>query len=97
MSVQYDSKGKYYTQIIQKIPVSAMIQTLHQQIHGMIHVRDEDRLLDSLNRNEDFLAVTDAEVFDTQGNLVYTSKFIAVQRNAIVWILPDTEISQSST
>ncbi len=92
MSIEYDEKGKFYTDVVTKVAVSAMIQTTVHFVRGFVHVRQGERLKDELERNEQFLAVTDAQVEDSHGKVVFTTPFMAIKREQIVWIMPvDTE------
>jgi hypothetical protein len=89
MSIQYDEKGKFFTDVVTKIPVPAVLQTTGQLIRGKVHVREGERLKDGLDRDELFLAVTDAIVLGADGHAQFQSPFLAVRRSQIVWILPD--------
>lgn len=86
MTIDYDDKGKFYTSIISKDTVKARIQTTAQIIEGDVHVRRECRLKDELDKEEPFLAVTNAHVFNTSGEKSFHTEFIAVRRDQIVWI-----------
>ena len=87
----YDEKGKYFTDVVSKVGVAATVQTVMQRIEGVIHVRVNERLKDEIDRNEPFLAMTSAQVFDQDGKLLYTAPFISVRRSQIVWIIPKDE------
>ena len=91
MSMEYDDKGKYFTNVISKQPLPVLIQTTQQLVRGRIHIRAEERLKDSLDLNELFLAVTDAVVLDAGGKELYRTEFLAVQRGQIVWVMPQEE------
>lgn len=88
MSLEFDEKGKYFTDIISKVAVSAVIQTVTHRIEGFIHVRPADRVKDELNNPEPFLAVTNARVLAADGSLLYQTNFITVARAQIVWVIP---------
>lgn len=88
MSIEYDEKGKFYTNIIPKVPVPSIIQTTTNLIRGLIHVRQDERLKDELEIDERFLAITDVSVLDVGGNVVFSGPFLAVQKDQIVWIMP---------
>jgi hypothetical protein len=94
MSIEYDEKGKYYTNVVSKISVSSILQTTTHLIRGSVHVRQGERLKDELENNEVFLAVTNASVLDANGDVIYSSPFMAVHKTQIVWIMP-TDESQS--
>lgn len=88
-----DDKGKIYTKVVTKSPVKIILQTSTNRITGMMHVRPGDRLKDTLVTSEYFLAVTDAKVFDIDGDkLIFETNFIAVNLNQILWVAPEEEI-----
>ena len=91
MTIEFDDKGKFFTDVITKVTVPAIIQTVTQRIHGNIHVRPDQRLKDELNVDEKFLAVTDAIVYSFDGQILYRCKFISLQRSQIVWVIPENE------
>jgi hypothetical protein len=94
MAIQYDEKGKFFTDVVPKIPVYAVVQTTLQLIRGKVHVREGERMKDELDRDELFLAVTDASVLGEDGQVQFQAPFLAVQRSHIVWVLPDEEKSK---
>jgi hypothetical protein len=89
--MEYDDKGKYFTNVISKQPLSVLIQTTRQLIRGRIHIRAGERLKDSLDLPEPFLAVTDAVVLDDSGKEIQHVEFLAVQRAQIVWVMAQEE------
>ena len=91
MTIEYDEKGKFYTDVVSKIPVQAVVQTPVQLIRGKVHVREGERLKDELDRDELFLAITDATVVGPDGQVQFQGPFIAVRRSQIVWVFPDEE------
>jgi hypothetical protein len=93
MVTHFDEKGKFFTPVISKNPVAVIIQTVNHRITGNIHIRPEDRIKDELDRNEDFLAVTDAIILDNDGKQIASAKFISVNRHQIVWVLPINDLS----
>ena len=97
MSIEYDEKGKYYTNVVPKIAVPAIVQTTTHLIRGMVHVKQGERLKDELENGEDYTAVTSASVFDANGDLLYTGSFLAVQKQQIVWIMPVEEDHQQGS
>jgi hypothetical protein len=88
MTIEYDDKGKYYTDIIKKLPVPVVIQTVTHLVRGQMHIREGERLKNELDRNEPFLAVTQASVYDKDDKVLFTVPFMAVQRTQVVWIMP---------
>jgi len=89
MSIEYDEKGKFFTDVVPKIPVRAVVQTTAQLIRGNVHVREGERLKNELDRDELFLAVTDASVLAADGQVQFQAAFLAVRRSQIVWVFPD--------
>ena len=89
MSVRYDDKGKFFTDVITKDEVPSIIQTLVSRIQGNVHVRIDERVKDELNRNEQFLAVTNAIIYNLQGQKIYDAEFMLINRDHVIWIVPD--------
>ena len=94
MVVEYDEKGKFFTDVISKDVILSHIQTQTHHIRGYVHVRRGERLSDEINNPNVFLAVTDAEIINPQGEILYTSKFLAVNRGHIVWLMPIEELQR---
>lgn len=94
MTIEYDEKGKFFTDIVSKVAVHATVQTTSQLISGNVHVRRGERLKDELDRDELFLAITDASILEPDGKAVFTAPFLAVRRSQIVWVMPDHEEAQ---
>jgi hypothetical protein len=88
MTIEYNEKGKVFTNIVSKLPVAAIVQTATHLIHGNIHIRQGERVKDELDRDELFLAVTEAQVLGPEGQVLYEAPFLAVRRNQIVWLIP---------
>ena len=95
MTIEFDDNGKFFTNIISKTPVPAMIQTVTHRIHGNIHISQDRRIKDELDLPEKFLAVTDAIIFASDDRVLYQAGFLAVQRDEIVWVLPDSDIKET--
>jgi hypothetical protein len=45
---------------------------------------------------EKFIAVTDAVIYSPDGQVLYQANFLAVQREEIIWVMPDSEIADPS-
>lgn len=88
MTVEFDEKGKIFTEVVSKVAIPAIVQTTQHLIRGNVHVRRDERFKDELDRNEQFLAVTEASILDADGQTLHQSRFLAVQRSQIVWIMP---------
>ena len=91
MTFEYDNKGKFFTDVISKIPISALVQTTTHLIKGNIHIRKDERVKDELGRTENFLALTEASILDKNGNVLYENSFIAIHLGQIVWVIPQED------
>lgn len=94
MTVRYDEKGKYFTNVITKDAVPCILQTLMHRIRGFVHVRIGERLIDEIDHSKGFIAVTDAQVFSLQGQELYHSDFVIVNCDHLVWIIPEEDLNQ---
>lgn len=97
MVAQYDDKGKLFTPVIPKKPILVTIQTVSNVIRGSVHIRPDTRVKDELNNasgNDQFLAVTDAVIYNNQEQEIYRSNFLVVNINHIVWVIPENEINR---
>jgi hypothetical protein len=92
MTIEFDEKGKFFTDVVPKFPVHAAIQTTHQLVRGIVHVRQGERLKDELDRDDIFLAVTDVTILGADGQVLFQGPFLAVKRTQIVWVLPDKDL-----
>lgn len=89
----FEEKGKIFTEVVSKVVVEVTLQTTTHRIRGKIHVRPGERLKDEIDRGELSLAVTEAAIFDLDGkSQLLNTKFMAIQKSHIVWVLPDSEI-----
>lgn len=89
MSIEYDEKGKIFTDIVSKTAVQATVQTTTHMMRGHLHVRRNQRIKDELNENENFLALTEVSVLGLDGQTLFQAPFIAVRRSHIVWVIPE--------
>lgn len=94
MIIEYDDKGKIFTDIVSKVAVPAAIQTTTHLMRGNIHVRRDQRIKDELDSDESFLAITDVSVLGADGQVLYQAPFLAVHRAHIVWVLPEQSKSE---
>jgi len=92
MVTQFDEHGKIFTNVVSKKTIRAKIQTASNHIIGDIYIRQDGRLSDELNKSDPFLPVTNAEIRDINGkNIIELRDFIAIQKNQIIWVSPDSE------
>ena len=89
MTIEYDEHGKIFTDIVSKISIYVTIQTTTHMMRGRMHVRRDQRVKDELDRDEKFLALTDVQVLGTDGQTVFNAPFLAVDRDHIVWVMPE--------
>ena len=77
-------------EVVQKRTIPAIIQTMTQQIRGQIYVREWERVKNMLDTTtENFIAVTDAEVLNTRGEVVHRAEFLAINKEHILWLDPN--------
>ncbi len=96
MTIEFDDKGKYYTDVVKKVAIPAIIQTATLCIHGNIHARPDQRVTDVLDVVDKFLAVTNVTVYSPEGQVLYRARFISVQRSQIIWIIPESDLLDTS-
>ncbi len=97
MTLHYDDKGKFFTDYISKDAVQTVIQTSTNRIRGNMYVRAGERVSDYLNKSADFLPITDAEIYDLNGNRLYRAPFLAVNMNLVVWVMPQEKVNDDYT
>ena len=97
MSIEYDEKGKVFTDIISKVAIQATIQTTTHIMRGRVHVRRDQRIKDELDLNEHFLALTDVSVLGPDGQTLFQAPFLAVQRAHIIWVIPEQYQGEEKT
>ena len=91
MTIEYEEKGKFYTDVVAKLPVSCLIQTTTHLMRGFVHVRQGERFKNELERDEIFLAVTNVNILGANEEVLFTSPFMAVKRSQIVWVMPASD------
>jgi hypothetical protein len=96
MSFDYDDKGKIFTDIVSKIAIYATIQTTMHMMRGRIHVRRDQRIIDELDVNENFIAITDVTVLGADGQPLFQVPFLAVHRSHIVWVIPESKSGEEN-
>ena len=81
-----------HNDVIPKMTIRAMIQTITQRVQGNIHIREWERVKDWINNTEErFLAVTDAVVVNYKGEILHQCSFMIININHIVWMNPDDD------
>jgi len=92
MSTPFGEREMFFSTIISKEAISVTLQTPLNLIKGQIHIQPGERLKDSINQAEPFMAITNAIVLNLEGDELYRSEFVAVNRANVIWLLPDDKI-----
>lgn len=95
MTIEYDDKGKIFTDVVSKVAIPAVVQTTQHLIRGNIHVHRDERLKDELDRDKRFLAMTDVSIIGADGQKIHEARFVAVRRAQIVWVMPAHEAQET--
>ncbi len=99
MTIHFDEKGKFYTDVVTKKTIRSTIQTITHRVEGNLHVKADQRLIDELRTSRQFIAITDATIFHAHGEVEISTNFVTVNRDHIIWIVPqdevDSDISES--
>ena len=96
MTIEYDEKGKIFTDIVSKVAVHVTLQTTTHMMRGQMHVRRDQRVKDELDINESFLPLTNVSVLGPDGQTLFQSPFLAVQRSHIIWVIPEQDEEKGS-
>ena len=96
MSIEYDEKGKIFTDIVSKIAIHATVQTTTHMMRGRIHVRKDQRIKDELDGHKGFLALTDVSVLGPDGQTLFQAPFLALRRTHIIWVIPESKTDDES-
>ena len=96
MTIEYDEKGKIFTDIVTKIAVHVTIQTTTHMMRGQMHVRRDKRVKDELDIDESFLPLTEVSVLGPDGQALFQAPFLAVQRSHIIWVIPEQDEEKDS-
>lgn len=90
MTIKNDPSGKIFSHVISKEPVQVVIRTKTSRIEGKIYKKYDERVIDALNEDAGFIAVSDATFYEWQNGVESTREveFAVINRNAIEWLLP---------
>jgi len=80
--------GTPFPDKIDKIVKKVVIHTLSDVILGDFHCRPRLRLIDDLISGDPYIAITNATVYDKSGKARFKTKFLSVNRDHIVLIIP---------
>lgn len=92
MAAQIEGQEEFSSQYVAKKPTSVTIQTIDHRLHGDVHVGLGKRLKDELDGGLQFLPVTNVLVYGENGEILYRTHFLLINRNQLVWILPDEDL-----
>lgn len=75
----------------ERVPV--ILLTASYRIEGEMHVVPGGRMLDEINKERDFIPVTNATIYEIAGEVPLDSlDFIAINKNLIVMVAPSMSI-----
>jgi hypothetical protein len=94
MATQIEGNEEASFQYVSKKPTPALIQTSNQRLHGHVHVGLGKRLKDELDGGLPFIPVTNVIVYSEDGQVLYRTHFLLINREQLVWILPDEDLIQ---
>jgi Family of unknown function (DUF6812) len=77
---------------IEKVAKRVVLQTLSDVILGDFYYRPRLRLIDELISGDQYLAITNAIVYDKSGRVRFRANFLSVNRDHIVLIIPWDEM-----
>ena len=83
-----------FTQNIEKVAVKAVIHTHSAVIVGEIHARPSLRLIDEIINGDQYLAITNADVYDKSSKARLTTRFLILNRERIEMLIPWEDIER---
>ena len=88
MNEKKAEKQPGFRPVVTTVKYPVIIQTAVNQIHGNLHAGENERIKDALNSNEIFLAITNVQIFNTDGTSEQMrSEFLAINRTHVIWII----------
>ncbi len=92
MSIRYDDKGKYFSDIVHKNAIRVIIQTTQCSLRGEIYLLPGSRLKDDLDQPQKFLPVTHAEILDQDKKVLWETNFLLLNLEQVIWIIPEEDL-----
>ena len=83
-----------FTKNIEKVAVKVIIHTHSAIIVGEMHARPNLRLIDEIINGDQYLAITNADVYDKSSKAQLHTKFLVLNREEIVLLIPWEEIER---
>lgn len=72
--------------------IHVILLTTTYRLEGEMHVVPGGRLLDEINKERDFIPITNATVYDNTGETLDTLDFIAVNKSLVVMVAPTVAV-----
>ena len=79
---------------IDKVAMRVVIHTQNSVIIGDVYVRPRNRLIDEMIGSDEFLAITNADIYEKSGNTRIHTNFLALNRQFIVMAIPWDEMER---
>lgn len=75
-----------------KEKIAVIVLTTSYRVEGEMHVVPGGRLLDEINKEREFIPITNATIYDVTGeHPVVTLDFIAINKRLIVMLAPTAQ------
>jgi len=76
-----------------KEKIAVVVLTGDYRIEGEMYLVSGSRLTDIVNvKTKDFFPITDAKIYSSSGEIIYSLNYLAVNRDAILAIFPKEDI-----
>lgn len=73
--------------------VHIVLLTASYRVEGEMHVVPGGRILDEINKERDFVPITNATIYEVSGEMpLDVLDFIAINKNLIVMVAPSTAV-----
>lgn len=79
---------------VEKVSKRVVIETLNEVILGEFHHRPHMRLIDEMISGEQYMAITNAVIYDRNGKVRFRTKFLSLNCDHIVLIIPWEEMER---
>jgi hypothetical protein len=83
-----------FTKNIEKIAVKVVIHTPGAVIIGEMHARPSLRLIDEIINGDQYVAITNADVYDKSSKARINTKFLILNREQIELLIPWEDIER---
>ena len=79
---------------IDKVATRVVVETSNDLIVGDMHMRPRLRLIDELISGEQFLAITNAIVYDKSGRPRFSTRFLSINRDFVIFVAPWEDVDR---